>query len=107
MGWLSAGFYPTGPYEFHVGTSTDSAQATLGNTNAYLAPWFGDIAELIIYQGQLTRADRTAVESYLEDKYGTGIPKLQITASDAQRRHLVACCPWHRSGRLVRAAKHH
>jgi hypothetical protein len=81
MGWLSAGYYPTGGYEFHVGTSTDSAQATSGVTNAYFGQWNGDIAELIIYQGQLSSADRTAVESYLNDKYGTGVPPLQIGLS--------------------------
>lgn len=80
-GWLSAGFYPIGTYEFHVGTSTDSGQATSGNTNAYLGEWNGDIAELIIYQGQLTQADRKAVEAYLDDKYGTGVPSLSIAAS--------------------------
>ncbi|HEX3720623.1 MAG TPA: immunoglobulin domain-containing protein [Verrucomicrobiae bacterium] len=81
MGWLSAGLYPTGSYEFHVGASTDSGQATAGVTNAYLGQWNGDIAELIIYQGQLSSADRAAVEGYLNDKYGTGIPHLQIALS--------------------------
>jgi hypothetical protein len=81
MGWLSAGLYPTGSYEFHVGASTDSGQATAGVTNAYLGQWNGDIAELIIYQGQLSSADRASVEGYLNDKYGTGIPQLQIALS--------------------------
>ncbi len=78
-GWESAGYYPTNFYEFHVGTAADSGAATYkGITNSFLGQWTGDLAELIIYQGQLTSADRAAVEGYLNNKYGTGIPTLSI-----------------------------
>jgi len=80
-GWLAPGYYPTGSYAFHVGITEDSGQATAGVTNSFLGQFTGDIAELIIYQGQLSSADRSAVEGYLNAKYGTGIPQLHIGLS--------------------------
>lgn len=85
QGWLSPGDYPTGSsnsggnYELRIGATRD-APLTIG-TNAVGNCWWGDIGEVIIYQGALSDADRMAVETYLGAKYGVGLPSLQISVS--------------------------
>jgi hypothetical protein len=45
-------------------------QPAIGGTNLGTAGFFaGDIAEILVYQGVLTNADRQAVEAYLIEKY--------------------------------------
>ena len=70
-GWLSAGQYQTGSYPFYLG----AMQAATLNLTSFSPTglWDGDIAEVIIYQGQLSVADQLAVENYLGAKYGITI----------------------------------
>jgi hypothetical protein len=58
------------------GGNTPEAGYYLGGVNSSAGPYvgssrnfYGDIAEVLVYQGYLTDADRLAVTSYLEEKY--------------------------------------
>jgi len=59
------------------GTSADRFGSGTGQS-----PWWGDLAELVIYDRALTPEERKSVEAYLLDKYevGTGTPQAPIVS---------------------------
>src|SRR6185436_10128586 len=44
-----------------------------GSGNTVNRGWFGDLAELVIYDRELSMTERKAVEDYLSNKYRTGV----------------------------------
>jgi uncharacterized repeat protein (TIGR01451 family) len=63
-GWVSAGSYSTSSRPIDIGARNDYGSGT------YNAHHVGDIAEVLIYQRNLTTAERERVHSYLALKYG-------------------------------------
>jgi len=58
-----------------VVTSTNTAADMLGHDRIYdYQSWWGDVAELIIYDRPLTSSERTSVEQYLASRYGITLP---------------------------------
>ena len=53
-----------------VATTSSVQAAKLGARQDGAAEWEGDIFKFIIYQSELSTADRQSVESYLNTKYG-------------------------------------
>jgi hypothetical protein len=48
--------------------------ASFSNDRSYGRHWWGDLAELVIYDTALSDADRHAVEAYLAARYGVTLP---------------------------------
>jgi hypothetical protein len=46
-----------------------------GTGTAYHEPWFGDIAEIIVYSRVLSDLERMQIEDYLGKKYGVQMPR--------------------------------
>ena len=62
------------PRTMSVLSVTTSANATanwFGSQNGSNYFWWGDLAELIIYDRALSSSERQQIEAYLKAKYGT------------------------------------
>jgi hypothetical protein len=55
-------------------TTGDVAASTFSKDRTYDYSWWGDLAELVIYERALTASEVAAVESYLAGRYGIGLP---------------------------------
>jgi hypothetical protein len=68
-GFVNGSSYP-GSTNTEAGRRIRWFHPTVGATNLGTAGFFnGDVAEILVYQGVLTNADRQAVEAYLIEKY--------------------------------------
>jgi hypothetical protein len=57
-------------------TTGDVTADALSRDRANDRSWWGDVAELIVYERALTEAERQAVEGYLATKYALYVPRL-------------------------------
>lgn len=65
----------TGATPGNLGTSGLGSTAYVGGHPSLSRPWDGDVAEILVYDHVLTADERSAVHSYVQDRYG-------ITVSD-------------------------
>lgn len=63
-GWIDAGAYPTSANKVVVGARDEI------NSGVYDGFHYGYLAEVIVFSGTLTEAERTLVDNYLGEKYG-------------------------------------
>jgi hypothetical protein len=54
-------------------TTGDVTASTFSKDRTYDYSWWGDLAELVIYERALTASEVAAVESYLAGRYGIGL----------------------------------
>jgi hypothetical protein len=92
----------------NAGTATLSATILLGGQSAAGAlPFGGDVAEIIIVDGELTAADRRYLAQYAQQRYGLAIPFPQTAAptpssfSSASVNHNVNMPPVVKAGDLL------
>jgi hypothetical protein len=75
-GWLAPGEYSTGEAPLDIGGRDDTGAGTLNCFHE------GDLAEMIVYQGTLSDADRAAVEQYLGVRYGINTTPTPVVLID-------------------------
>jgi hypothetical protein len=57
-----------------VVTTGDVTASTFSKDRTYDYSWWGDLAELVIYERALSASEVAAVETYLAARYGIGLP---------------------------------
>jgi hypothetical protein len=72
-GWLDAGQYVTGSVPLDIGARDNAPNGALDSFHK------GDIGEILVYQGNLSDSDRTAIEGYLGNKYGQNVVPPPLT----------------------------
>jgi hypothetical protein len=70
-------------------TSSDAGSLYLGMRQGGTLPFFGDIAEVLIYDTVLTSTQRDSVERYLADRYADTSGALKATSVQSQDKSAV------------------